>query len=90
MSLNIIFVESLSIINPKKVKHIKNKYAHAIQLKNDCKAESDRKMLIFSQFCYKNKLFWIINSHMPMNTQLGLEMILWLNENADKICTENN
>lgn len=80
-----------TLFNSKKVKHIKNKYAYAIQPKNGCKAESDRGvMLMFSQFCHNNKLFWVVNSHMPINTQLKLETILWLNKNAEKICTDSD
>lgn len=48
-------------------------------------------MFIFSQFATieaPHHRFWVINSHMPLDTGMKLECVRWLNANAVKTCAE--
>jgi hypothetical protein len=80
-----------STMHSNKVKHIYSFCEYAINPVFGSERIDERGvMMIFSQFrdVTSRKDFWVINSHMPIETCLKLKTIRWLNENAEKLCKE--
>ncbi len=59
---------------------------------NPFPVEHDRIMISFHKFKHTNlgDIFWVIHNHMPMKIEEKMKTIRWLNDNALKICWNEN
>jgi endonuclease/exonuclease/phosphatase family metal-dependent hydrolase len=44
--------------------------------------------VLFTEFAVDGKYLWVINMHMPIETSKKLQVIQWLNMNAQKLCKQ--
>jgi hypothetical protein len=80
-----------TLYNPNKINHKGSFYKFAINPVMGSVEQKDRGvMLMFSWFEEKSsgKTFWVINSHMPIATDLKLKTVDWVNASAVKFCQQ--